>query len=366
MSESSERNFIVGIFGENLEINNRIGQAIGSPGTKSDIQFYNRLDSELNQIFCALTPLDYPDKIKSFLQSLTLTNIHLLIVDLNLGLNAVLGEMIIALDLFHQLYNTEILVVLDGIDSKNEWKLPELKKRLSHILGTTSLKNSELFEIREKEDYHLMKRKIIELGLKVLGKEPQDDNHTKILIDHAFPVKGIGTVILGIVKEGKVNAGQMLDLSGYDGPSKKVIIRSIQKHDRDFKTAFQGDRVGLALKGNISPKEISRDNFLISHGIYKPETDIKAKVYINDFFKPKDNYIKPGNGIQYNALVNVKLSPVKFISGEDLYPGKNGEVILKFDKYLYHNGAGLKGIITDLNKFENKLRIIGYFTQILN
>jgi selenocysteine-specific elongation factor len=366
MSESSERNFIVGIFGENLDINNRIGQAIGSPGTKSDIQFYNRLDSELNQVFCALTPLDYPDKIKPFLQSLTLTNIHLLVVDLNLGLNAVLGELIVSVDLYHQLYNTEVFVILDGINSKNEWKLPELKEKLSHILRTTSLKNSELLEIKEKEDYHLMKRKIIELGLKVLDKEPQGNNLTKILIDHAFPVKGIGTVILGVVKEGRVSAGQMLELSGYDGPSKKVIIRSIQKHDRDFKIAVQGDRVGLALKGNIAPNEISRDNFLISHGIYKPETNIKAKVYINDFFKPKDNYIKPGSGIQYNALVNLKLSPVKFISGEDLYPGKNGTVTLKFDKFMYHNGAGIRGIITDLNKFENKLRIIGYFTQILN
>ncbi|MFW9950924.1 MAG: EF-Tu/IF-2/RF-3 family GTPase, partial [Candidatus Thorarchaeota archaeon] len=293
-------------------------------------------------------------------------NIHLLIVDLNVGLNAVLGELIVAIDLFHQLYNTENLIVIDGINSKTEWKLPEIKKRLKQIIGSTSLRNLELVEINSKDDYKSLKLKIIELGIKLMKKEHQNSDVTKILIDHAFPVKGIGTVILGIVKEGKVTAGQMLDLSGYDGPSKKVIVRSIQKHDRDFKEAYKGDRVGLALKGNIAPNEIGRDNILISHGIYKPETEIKAKVFLNEFFKPKDKYIKPGNGVQFNALVEVKLSPFKFLSGEDLYPGKTGEATLRFDKLMYHNGAGLRGIISDLNKFDNKLRIVGYFTQIFN
>ncbi|MFX0010972.1 MAG: EF-Tu/IF-2/RF-3 family GTPase [Candidatus Hermodarchaeota archaeon] len=364
MSDFSERNFIVGIFGENKELNNRIGQAIGSPGTKSDIQFYNRLDSELNQVFCALTPLDYPEKIKPLLQSLTLTNIHLLIVDLNIGLNATIGELIVAIDLFHQLYNTEVLIIVDGINSKTEWKLSEVRKKITQLTETTSFKNAELFEIKTKEDFHLLKQKIIKLGIKLAEQEPTGSNITKILIDHAFPVKGIGTVILGIVKEGKVTAGQMLELSGYDGPSKKVIVRSIQKHDRDFKEAYQGDRVGLALKGNIAPNEISRDNFLISHGSYKPETEIKARVSLNEYFKPKDKYIKPGNGIQFNALVDVKLSPFKFIKGDDLYPGKTAEATLKFDKLLYHTGNGLRGIIADLNKFENKLRIVGSFSQI--
>ncbi|MFX1496698.1 MAG: EF-Tu/IF-2/RF-3 family GTPase [Promethearchaeota archaeon] len=366
MSEPSEHSFIVGIFGENQELNNQIGQTIGSPSTRSDIQFYDKLDSELNQVFCALTPLDYPEKIKPLLQSLMLTNIHLLIVDLNIGLNATLGELIVAIDLFHQIHCTEVLIIIDGISSKTEWKLTDIKRKLNQIIGTTTLKHVELFEINSKEDYHKLKLKIIKLGLNILGEKPQRSNVTKILIDHAFPVKGIGTVILGIVKEGEVTVGQMLDLSGYDGPSKKVIVRNIQKHDRDFKVAYAGDRVGLALKGNIAPNEISRDNFLVTHGTYRPETEIKANIHLNEFFKPKDKYIKPGNGVQFNALVDVKFSPFKFTSGAELYPGETGEAILKFDKLLYHNGDGLIGIISDLNKFENKLRIVGYFTQVSN
>jgi len=366
MSESVEHNFIVGIFGENLEHNKLIGQALGAPGTKSDIQFYNRLDVELNQVFCALTPLDYPDKIKPFLQTLVLTNIHVLVIDLDIGLNSILGEIIVGMDLFHQLYSTKDLVVISGINSNNEWKLLEFKNKFNKILDTTSLKDVQIIEIRIKEDYLKLKKKIVELHLESRESKVAINGITKILIDHAFPVKGIGTVILGIIKEGIVTTGQMLELTGYNGSSKKVIIRSIQKHDRDFKTAIKGDRVGLALKGNISAKDISRDNILINQGTYKPEHQIKAKVFINQFFKPKNKTIKPGNGIQYNALVDLKSTPFKFINGDEILPGSSGIVTMKFDKPLYHNGSGLNGIITDFNKFDNKLRLIGYFDQSIN
>ena len=366
MSESVEHNFIVGILGENLEHNKLIGQALGAPGTTSDIQFYNRLDAELNQIFCALTPLEYPDKIKPFLQTLVLTNIHVLVIDLDIGLNSIIGEIIVGMDLFHQLFETKDLVIISGINPNNEWKLSDLKVKIKNILDTTSLKDAEIFDLKIKEDYINLKKKIIEIGLAHQELNREINGITKILIDHAFPVKGIGTVILGIIKEGRVSTGQMLELTGYNGPGKKVIIRSIHKHDRDFKTAIKGDRVGLALKGNISADEINRDNMLINQGLYKPENHIKAKVFINQFYKPKNNTIKPGNGVQYNALADLKITPFKIISGEEIFPGSCGIVSMKYDKPLYHNGSGLKGIITDLSRFDNKLRIIGYFDQVLD
>ena len=47
MDDVKERNFLVGIFGDNYDLRNLVGQSLGSPGTKSDIQFYNRLDNSL-------------------------------------------------------------------------------------------------------------------------------------------------------------------------------------------------------------------------------------------------------------------------------------------------------------------------------
>jgi selenocysteine-specific elongation factor len=364
MYNSIEKNFVIGIVGDNFEYRNLIGQALGSPDTKSDILFYSRLDGNLNQVFSALTPIDYPEKIKPFLQTLIISNIHVLVIDLDAVLNSIVGEMLVGLDLFHQLFDTRVLIVITNITSKTEWKLTSARKKIEAILRTTSLKDSDIFEIRQKEDYNLLKIKIVELGLTFPISKSEEVPYVKILIDHAFPVKGIGTVILGIVKRGTINAGQMLELTGNGAASKKIIIRSIQKFDRDFKSACEGDRVGLALKGNILPNEISRDNLLVTQGSFIQETKIKATVFINQFYIPKNLTIKPGDNTQYYGIVELKLTPIKFIEGDEITPGKSGVITLSFDKPLFHDGTGLKGIITEMNKFNNKLRIVGYFIQL--
>jgi selenocysteine-specific translation elongation factor len=365
MSEGKERSFVVGIFGDNFEYRKLLGQALGAPGTQSDIQFFNRLDAQLGHVLTSLTPIDYPEKIKPFLQTCIITNIHILVIDLETGLNPVIGEILVGLDMFHQIFETRILCVITNITNKSEWKLQEIKKKLLSILETTSLKGTEIYEIKEKSDYEIIKRKVVELGEMLPKPKLEEATHTKVLIDHCFPVKGIGTVILGIVKKGVVNVSQMLKIVGYESVSKKIIVRSIQKHDRDFKSAHEGDRVGLALKGNISPDEINRDNILVSLDSYKHEKEIKATVFVNPFYKPKNGSLKSNSEMLFHAIVELKSSPLKFGDGDELIPGKKGIIKIKFEKTLVHDGSGLKGIITELNKFQNKLRIVGYFEQIL-
>ena len=363
MDDLREENFIVGIFGENYPQRKLIGQALGSPDTQSDIEIFGRLDSNLGQVFCALTPIDYPEKIKPFLQVLKISKIHLLVIDIDVGLNAAIGEILVGIDIMHQLYKTIALVVITGINEKTEWKLLNLKKKIDEIIATTSFKRTEIVEIREKEDYENLKVKIVEFGKKI-NEDIGNKKYVKILVDHSFPVKGIGTVILGIVSNGSISSGNMVEITGYEGPPKKVIIRSIQKHDRNFKCAQEGDRIGLALKGNISPSDISRDNIICTPGVFKQQNEIKASVHISPFYKPKNGKIQAGNGAQFHGIVEIKSSPLEFIEGEDLFPGKEGKVLIRFDKALVHDGTGLKGIITEMNKFENKLRIVGWFEQL--
>ena len=57
MNKNAEQTFTVGIVGNNYEQQRLIGQALGSPDSTSDIQVFERFDSSLGQIFCALTPV---------------------------------------------------------------------------------------------------------------------------------------------------------------------------------------------------------------------------------------------------------------------------------------------------------------------
>ena len=74
------------------------------------------------------------------------------------------------------------------------------------------------------------------------------------VIDHVFPVKGVGTVALGVVRQGTIRAHERHRL--WPTP-KEVEVRSIQVHDVDRKDAGCGERVGLALKG-VEADEVSR------------------------------------------------------------------------------------------------------------
>ena len=87
---------------------------------------------------------------------------------------------------------------------------------------------------------------------------PETPGPARVPLDHAFPVKGVGAVALGVVRQGTLHAHDRLRL----WPSPKVVeVRSLQVHDVDRKEATCGERVGAALKG-VEADEISRGQVL--------------------------------------------------------------------------------------------------------
>jgi selenocysteine-specific translation elongation factor len=84
----------------------------------------------------------------------------------------------------------------------------------------------------------------------------------RVPLDHAFPVKGVGAVALGVVRRGTLRAHDRARL----WPSPKAVeVRSIQVHDIDRKDAGCGERVGVALKG-VDADELGRGQVLAPEG----------------------------------------------------------------------------------------------------
>jgi len=88
------------------------------------------------------------------------------------------------------------------------------------------------------------------------------DGPTRVPIDHAFPVKGVGAVALGVVRGGPLRAHERLRLYPEE---REVEVRSVQVHDVDVTAAATGDRVGVALKG-IEADELARGQVLAPAG----------------------------------------------------------------------------------------------------
>ena len=351
-----ERNYLVGLLSENHEISEHLGSAFGKPGEKTDLQFFDKLDSDLNAVFCVIDALGYPDKLKSIIQTMMMCEFHILLVDLEKGITPAIGELILLLDVFAKNYDVYPLIAIGNVTSQTDYLLEDTVKKIKAFISTTSLKDIQIEIIREKEDREKIKKIIYDLGAK-LPLPIKDDDKTICFIDHVFPVKGIGTVVLGTVKQGTVIASKMLNLVLL---KKKVIIRSIQKQDRDFKTAEAGDRVGLALKG-IKPEEISRNEIFASPDLFEVSNKLKIKAEMLKFFKGS---LGPDIKRQYTAFINLASTPFTVISGSTINPGETGEMEIEFSKPMPLPLEDCKGVIVELSKFENKLRVVGFFKAV--
>src|SRR5436190_23786446 len=127
-----------------------------------------------------------------------------------------------------------------------------------------------------------------------------------IPIDHAFNIKGVGTVlVLGVIKQGAVKAFDRLKIlpSGKD-----ILVKSVQMHDDPVTECKSPARVGLAIKG-IDADDISRGDVLCSLGSLdlKVATDPISAGFI------KSPYYK-GNLTEnqtYVISVGIQIKPVK-------------------------------------------------------
>ena len=136
------------------------------------------------------------------------------------------------------------------------------------------------------------------------------DGSTRIVIDHCFDVKGVGTVALGKVISGMVSQYDKL----FHLPSKtEVLVKSIQMHDDDVKESVSPARVGLSLK-NIKPEDVSRGDILSADKSLKIVNEISLDFRQNQFYK---NNIAENEmclvcvGMQIKAGTFQSVSPVR-------------------------------------------------------
>ena len=214
-----------------LDKTHKITEELGKKGTKTDLLMTHRKVENVWYTF--IDPIQYPEKIKGVYKALNISNFIIIHIT---ELDKQLGEIILASHSSNK----------GGIFVSNVFT----KEDISNLIEKTNLKNWEVvteLEISKIEEH-----------TKNLIKQKEDE--TEISIDQAFPVKGIGTVILGNVLNGEINVHDTIKLF----PSNTIAeVRSIQVHDVDVKKAITGDRVGLALK-NIDVEKIKGDELIVS------------------------------------------------------------------------------------------------------
>lgn len=212
----------------NLETRREFGKV----GTQSDLHLHDFKDS--GRDVTVLLPARYPEQLKCLSYSVLGADAAVIVVD---ELNAQVGEQILACDAAGIEHGALVL---------QNYLQPE---QIAPMLKGTSLEGWKIFT---EEDWPNVRAHL------AACPEPASDGFVMVPIDHHFDVKGVGAVVLGVVKQGVLKKSDTL----YAWPTKTICpVKSIQIHDADHPEAVTGDRVGLALR-NVKADMLDRGMIL--------------------------------------------------------------------------------------------------------
>jgi selenocysteine-specific elongation factor len=94
----------------------------------------------------------------------------------------------------------------------------------------------------------------------------REEAPTRLQVDRAFTLHGIGTVATGTLWSGRISAGDILRV---EPGGRDVRVRSVQVHDEAVDAAEAGQRVAVALPG-VERRELARGDVLVAPGAYTP------------------------------------------------------------------------------------------------
>ena len=294
-----------------------IASNFGKKGTQTDLTLYDKKESDTVRTWVA--PTGFPEKIQPLFQAINLSEFAILPVT---TLDKFVGEQIVALDILGK----KLGVISHSFDVD--------ENTLHAMIKDTVVDN---YTVTEPDNLRETIAKI-----KPESKNEGNDTKTKIVIDHCFDVKGVGTVVLGKVTSGTVKQYDNLKLlpAGVD-----VMVKSIQMHDDPSPQAVYPARVGLSLKG-VKPDEVNRGDILCLDNDDSVTVTDKLEL---DF--TKTIYYKGDIAENQMCLVSVglKIMAGKFLSVADT-------VKIKLDKPIAHH-TGDVGVV--LKPESSSIRILG-------
>jgi selenocysteine-specific translation elongation factor len=229
-----------------------IANDFGKKGTSTDVTLFDKKESDIIRTW--VTPSGFPDKIQPLFQAINLAEYVIFYVA---SLDKFTGEQIIALDMLNK---------KDGILS-HSYEVDE--NRLSAMIKGTVL-----------EKYKRVNSPDIKSEINKIPPKP-NEGKTKIVIDHCFDVKGVGTVVLGKVLQG--NLKQYDNLKLFPG-GQDVMVKSIQMHDDPVQEATSPARVGLSVKG-VKVDEVNRGDYLCEDETQNIQTELKLDFKQSPFYK---------------------------------------------------------------------------------
>jgi selenocysteine-specific elongation factor len=223
-----------------------------------------------------VTLVDAPghaDLIRSVVAGSNIIDAAILVVAADEGPKIQTGEHLVVLQ---SMGVERLLVVVTKIDLVTPEKLTSIEDKMRVILTNTQFGNAEFVRVSTLKGIGIDELRAA--LLRMLTPRVRDtESPLSIPIDHAFPIKGHGTVITGTIQRGSIRLNETVEIAPLD---KKSRVRSIQTFGEEREVAYAGDRVGVNVP-EIDDTEITRGDYLCTPGSMTRATGFFAKLKVN-------------------------------------------------------------------------------------
>ncbi len=301
----------------------------------------------------------HADLISSVVAAANIIDAAILVIAADEGPMIQTGEHILILEKF----GVNLIIALNKVDLVNTQRLEKTIQDIRGILRGTIYKDVPIFQTSAKTGDGIEELKE---GLYSILKPPvrRTEGAFKMPIDHAFQIKGAGTVLTGTVHRGQIATGDTVEIVPVGLTGK---IKTIQSFRESKSSAKAGDRVGIAIPG-IDPLKIHRGCYAATPGSLGKTNKICIQGEMNSLFK---GVLKPK--MQVHATVGMPtvsgmIYPYepyvrKNILVEEVHPGEKFFAYILLNEYVAVD-SGDPIIISRLDLPATTLRIVGNGTIV--
>lgn len=226
-----------------------------------------------------ITLVDAPghaDLIRSVVAASNIIDGAIVVIAADEGPKIQTGEHLLILESFDV---NNILIALNKIDLVSDEIIESRIKNIRRILKNTPFLNAPIVPVSAESNIGFDKLRD-ELYKMLKNPIRNIDEAFKMPIDHAFKIKGAGTVMTGTIVRGKISVGDVIEIMPIKVERK---VKSIQIFRKSQSEASAGQRIGISVI-KLPPEKVSRGFYACKPDSLSISDKIIIKGRINTLF----------------------------------------------------------------------------------
>jgi elongation factor Tu len=103
------------------------------------------------------------------------------------------------------------------------------------------------------------------------------DKPFMLAVEGVYSIEGLGTVVTGLVEQGRVTAGDKVEILGY-GDTLETVVTSVEEFRKPKAFAEAGENVGVRLRG-VKAEQVQRGQVIVAPKSIRTRSRFRAEVY---------------------------------------------------------------------------------------